>query len=455
MKGRISGRFCIGRQQLPGVAVGLLLLSLIGPGKAAAATVITVSEARRRAVEFNRMYLAAIEEVTMAQADIVKARAGALPHVSAGGSYMRSFLIPSFFVEMDNEVVELKTGFKNNFAASVSLQQSLWQGGKVFTALAIARLYRTYTDQRAEATRREVIHNAELLFYSAVLQKSRREVLYKGLEAARHNLDVIEKLYSRGLVSEFEVLRARVEKANLQPTLLSAESEVTLSEKRLKSFLGIDLGEPITMLDETDDTSLVDVPPLATLTDTALSQRPEMRQANLLLEIIQKAIKVAKAGHYPSLSAVSVYNWQSVSNKFTLSDNTSESWTAGLTLSIPIFTGGYTGGEVAQRRVEYRQAELAATQLKEDIKLEVEQAYDQLLQGKKALDVQRETIAQAEEGLRIANLRYETGVGTLLEVLSAQAALTASRSARAEALFFFRQAASRLKRATTIDLDAG
>ena len=89
-------------------------------------------------------------------------------------------------------------------------------------------------------------------------------------------------------------------------------------------------------------------------------------------------------------------------------------------------------------------------QLKDDVRLEVEEAYDQILQAKKALDIQGETIAEAEAGLRIANLRYETGVGTQLEVLSAQTALTQALQALSEATFFFRQAHSLLNKATNI-----
>ena len=75
-----------------------------------------------------------------------------------------------------------------------------------------------------------------------------------------------------------------------------------------------------------------------------------------------------------------------------------------------------------------------------------------MIQVKKALDIQGATIAQAEEGLKIANLRFETGVGTQLEVLSAQAALTEARSQLAVATFMFRKARAELRKATTVDI---
>ena len=78
---------------------------------------------------------------------------------------------------------------------------------------------------------------------------------------------------------------------------------------------------------------------------------------------------------------------------------------------------------------------------------------DRMEQAKKSVEIQSETIAQAEEGLKIANLRYESGVGTQLEILSAQAALTEARNALAAATFSFRQARSQLKKATTLSIN--
>jgi outer membrane protein TolC len=227
---------------------------------------------------------------------------------------------------------------------------------------------------------------------------------------------------------------------------------VRIARKELNSFLVYDLGEEFVLDANPDDTSLAGLPPLEAMIDTALEHRPEMLAAKYLTEITHKAINVARSGHFPTLSAVSDLNWQSQSDQFSLQENEFTSWSAGLRLSIPIFDGFATSGRVANSKADYRQQRLAERDTRDKIVLEVEEAYDQLLQAKKALDVQVKTIAQAEKGLRIANVRYESGVGTLLEVLSAQSALTQARNARTEALYFFRDARAQLTKATTTDI---
>ena len=430
----------------------VLLLLMAWPSIGHGATPLTMQDVKARAVGFNRSYLSALEEVTKAQSDITKARAGALPHINLSGSYSRNMLIPSFFVQADDETIEFKTGFKNNFGASVSLVQSLYQGGKVFSALSIAKLYRKYATAVAGQVQSEVVYSAELLFYGAILRRSNLEVLNKAYDAANQNLEVVRKFFEKGMTSEYELLRAEVEVNNLKPAILAAESDVRLSKKDLKSFIGIDLSEEINLVEDVNDTSLAGLKPLAEFTVDALASRPEMHQADNLLQISGKAVRVAKGGYLPSVAAVSSYGWQTQSDAFTLRDNTSKSFTAGINISVPIFNGGYTRGDIAMRKAENNQARLALKQTEDQVELEVERAYDRMLQARKALDLQGTTIARAEEGLRIANLRFETGVGTQLEVLSAQAALTKARNQLATATFMFRKARAELKKATTVDI---
>ena len=435
----------------PLLAVALVMtLAVQASAQTTAPLSLMIADVRNRALKSNRGYLSAQEEIVRAEGDIGRARSGALPQISFGGSYSHDFIIPSTFVEQNGEVMKFKFGFENNFGADITLRQPLWEGGKVGAAYKIAREYRQYSEAVSEQVQAAVLYQSDLLFYGAILTRAQLMVLQDALKAQTHNVEVVTRLYAQGMVPKFELLRAHTEEANLKPQILGAESESKLAEKRLKSFLGIDLAQEVTLVEEADDTSLAGLRSLSFYIDTALSARPEMRQAELMVQMRRRAITVAKAGYWPSLAAVSQYAWQSSSNDLRLNDNNTESFTAGLQLSFPIFDGGCTRGEVGKAKAELRQAELARSDLADQVRLEVEGAYDRLLEAKKSLDIQGDIIAEAEEGLRIAQLRYEAGQGTLLEVLSAQTALTQARSAQAAAAFAFRSARASLRLATTV-----
>ena len=437
----------------------ILAMALIGvTSSVAAETTLTIGDVRRLAVEFNRQYLSSQEDVSIARAEISEAWAGALPNINLHSTYDRSFKIPKIFFSTEDsatgetQTMALQTGFKNSFGTSVSLTQPIWHGGKVFAALKIAKMYKRYAEANAEAVQSEVVLSAEQLFYGALLAKTELEVQERALESNTANLDVVEKMYDRGVVSEYELLRARVEQQSVLPMLIEAESRVTISEKQLKSFLGLNLADSIVLVEDQTDTSIIRLPSLDALTDTALVHRPEMQAAVKLTEIAKKAITVARAEYWPSLDAVGAFNWSAQSDDFTLEENQSKSWTAGLALNLNIFPFSHKKGGVNKAKAQYNQALLTREQTKDNIVLEVEQAYTRLLQAKKSLDVQGTTIAAAEEGFKIAQVRYEAGVGTQLEVLSAQTALTQARQIQANALFSFRVAKAELRKVTTFEL---
>ncbi len=237
------------------LAVGIVDLSQ-------AQTALTVADVRLRAASFNRQYLSAKQDLRQAESQVKSARAGVFPDIDFSSSYDRNFIIPSFFVTANGESMEFKTGFKNNFGYSLSVNQSIWEGGKVITAWQIARLYRDYTNFNLDAVQSEVLYNADLLFYNAIFQRSVLETLRKAHEATSYNMQIVEKQFQQGMVSEFDLLRARVENANLEPQVLQAESEVILAQKRLKSFIGMPLRDSITLIEDAMDTSLTRLPDL-------------------------------------------------------------------------------------------------------------------------------------------------------------------------------------------------
>ena len=427
-----------------------LLVGLITSNLANAETVLTIEKVRELALEYNRQYLSAKQELDRAHGNIISARSGALPPLSLSGRYTRNFKPRELFFGGEKIPITLN----NDFDFALSLSQPLYVGGKVGSALKIARVYEKYSHEKLREVESGIIFGAESMFFAASLAQSNLDVLQKAYDQLSHNLDVVDKYFQKGLISEYELLRAKVEKGNLEPQLIGAQSEAIMAEKRLKSFLGLSLEEKVVIATDLNDTASITVPSLDSLTTLAIKNRPEIKQAEYQKDGYDKAVRIARGDWlYPVVSLNTTYEVSASSNNFRLNEgNTSKAWNASLMLNIPLFDGGRTIGEVRKAKVDYYQAVLTEQQAHDDIRLEVEQAYDNLGLARKALDVQKETINQAEEGTRIADLRYQSGVGTQLEVLSAQTALTSARSNFARAIYNYRLAKSGLKKAVGLDI---
>jgi len=419
---------------------------------------LTVEKVRRLALENNRQYQAARKELDRSQGEIISARSGALPQLSFNSSYTRNLekqemLLPGEIFG-GSGFIKVPMAQNNDFYFALSLSQPIYSGGKVGSALKIAKIYKKYSEEKINEAEAEVVFGAEAMFYEAILAGSNLEVIKSADEQLSYNLDVVEKYYDQGMVSEYELLRARVEKMNLEPQLVAAESQVNLTKKRLKSYLGIALDETIKLVSDYSDTTISTLPSLNSLVKTALKNRPEIKQAKLQKEGYKKAVRIAKGDWiYPNLSLNTTYQVTGSSDDMKLRESeVTKSWTASVMLNIPLFDGGRTIGEVRKAKTDYYQALLAEEQAYDDIRLEVEQAYDNLNMARRAMESQKETISQAEEGMRIANLRYESGVGTQLEVLSAQTALTDARKNLSMAIYDFRLAKSALRKAAKYDI---
>ena len=98
-------------------------------------------------------------------------------------------------------------------------------------------------------------------------------------------------------------------------------------------------------------------------------------------------------------------------------------WNVGVQINIPIFDGLATRASVRQAKSGLEQLQLAKRRTIDFVEFEVRTAYLNLTQAKSSIDVQKETVAQAEESMRIANLRYENGMLTSVELTDAQLAL--------------------------------
>jgi outer membrane protein len=438
--------------------IALIALWGASTGVAGGETVLTADKVRDLAVQYNRQFQAVKKELDRARGEIISARAGALPYISFDGRYSRNIEPQEIFIPADfgggEGFTKIPISQNNDFNFSLSFTQPLYAGGKVASALSIAKIYEKYSKEKVNEIESQIIFGAESMFYSAILAKSNLEVLNSAYEQLSYNLEVVEKYYSQGMVSEYELLRARVEKLNLEPQRIAAESQLNISRKSLKSFLGLPLEEEIVLVSDFSDTAMVEVPSLDSLVVLALENRPEIKQARLQKRGYDKAVRIAKGNWlFPSLNFNTTYQVSASSDDFKLNEKEiSKSWTASLLLNIPLFDGARTIGEVRKAKVDYYQAVLGEQQKRDDIRLEVEQAYDNLMMAKEALDLQKETIDQAEEGMRIANLRYQSGVGTQLEVLSAQTALTDARTNFAGAIYSFRLAKSALRKAVSFDI---
>jgi outer membrane protein TolC len=412
---------------------GVLLFILLPVADFSIGLALTIDEAVQLALQRNEDFLVVLTELEKADADVKNAVAGALPHLDFDGRLQRNHEIPTMVFGGET----FKLGTNNNLNFSLTLTQPIYLGGKVFSAVKIARIYRKYISEMVRESEIEVVFGVRQAFLGAILSQDYVAVYRDAVATAELNLEMVSKMAAQGVVSDYEVLRAEVEAANLRPQLTQAENRAVMALDELREF------DPLVAHESFN---------LAGLQKSATSHRPLLQEQAYYEELRQKAIGVAKSGYRPNISLSSGLNWtyQDDDLDIGLRDFT-RSWATTLFISMPLFDGFATSAEVKKARLDHHASQLQAKQANDRVEIEVRSAHLQFQEATERLQAQTKTVEQAEEGLRISRLRYESGVGTQLEVLSAESALTQAKTNFVQATHDAALGVYRLQRVTGLE----
>ena len=438
----------------------LIALFVLTSGVSAETVKLTREKSVQIALEQNETFKSAQMEKDRVRGQYIEARAGALPQINAEGSYLRNIdkqvsVLTMTQEDGTTEKMQLKFGEPHNYSFGLSLYQPLYAAGKVGAAIKIAKYGFAYTDERIRAAKHDVATEADRAYLSAVAAREAAMVFGEAERLADSNLAVVEKLYKEGQVSEYDYLRAQVQAANVRPNRIAADNNAQLAIDHLRNILAL---PPDTRIELEPTIQPVAVPKLDlnTLIDEALEKRPELRQSEQSVKIYDKLISIEKSGYKPSVGINSRIQWDSFYPKFSQTrvfDNWNRSWNVSVVLNWPIFSGFATSGRVQQAKVDYNQSRLMDSQLNRQVRLEVQDAFGKVNEARQRVEALGETVAQAERGYAISQVRYQNGIGTQLELQDSQVALTQAKVNRISALHDLAIAVSSLRRAVGREWD--
>ena len=419
---------------------------------------LTLDQAISLGLKQNLQLAIARRELRRADARIMEARSGALPMLSVDGVYTRNWLRAStvFTIEgqdsLGNLVKDTRTvefGTPNVFQAGLNLRQPLYLGGRVGAALKVAGLFSDLSHENVVSAEEGLIFRIENVFYGALLASHTIETAQTAVDLAERHLRQVEKLHAEGVAAEYDLLRAKVHVANLRPMLIEARNRSNLALEALKISTGLELSREITVQGAFEEPSEPPPERLEEIERTAQDRRSEFRQMDLQIGMLEHTIAIARGNSRPSAYLTNTYQLQWQVDEFRLDrEDISDSWMTGILIQIPIFDGWRTRAMVRQAQVDLQQANDRRRLLGDQVRLEVREAMSARREAWEKIVSQRMTVEQAARGLKIAEVRYENGIATQLEVLDVQLALTQARMNHLSALYEYSIAQVNLRRAT-------
>ena len=280
--------------------------------------------------------------------------------------------------------------------------------------------------EQARESRLGTVASVKQAYYAILFAKEAYNVYNSVFENAVENYRLTEMRYNAAKASELDLTRAKANVAAAIPNLYNAENSVELALWQLKAVMGIDLDRNIDVAGSLEEYAGQMFSDIAEGEQASLEGNTTLRQLAQQAEMMARQIRMQQYAYLPSLSLTFSYSYLTQSDIFNLSQwKWFPSSTIGVSLSIPIFSGG-------QRYHAVKQAQVQADEL--ELQRENTGTMDTAM---RTYDASKEALASAEKAYDIAVKSYQLGKSTLTDLNNTELTLTQSKLAVSQAIYNF------------------
>jgi outer membrane protein TolC len=346
-------------------------------------------------------------------------------------------------------------GAERSYNVRIQASQVIFGGGKYVSQIRAADFTRDASYYSFRNTVDQVVATTRQEFYAILLDRALVGVQEESIKLLESQLQDQQNRFEAGTVPRFNVLQAQVALTNQYPILITAQNNYTIAQLQLAKTLGLDFNPqrgdapPLDAVGElTYEPRTLPLPRAIAL---AKERRPFLKQQKALMLSNAEQVRVARSGYFPQLNATAASEVRSSAFTDNIHD-VSSGYVFGATGNWAIWDWGETYGLVKQAKAVLVESQINYDDSVRQVELEVQQQYSNVKQSAELVKATQESVAQAEEALRLASARLSAGAGTQLEVLNSRTELTVSQSNRLQALYNYNASVSEFERVAALEV---
>lgn len=330
----------------------------------------------------------------------------------------------------------------NYFSGSITANQLIYDFGQSTGRYRSSQAAAAAFADTERATELAISLNVRVAFFSARANKSLALVARSNLDNQRRHLDQTVQFVNAGTHPEIDLATARTAVANAEVQLINAENQYGLSKATLNQAAGVERASDYDVTDDSMPEIAHEDEPLEALLELALKARPEVASLEEQVRAQQLTLRSIEGNFAPALGASA-----GLTQGGTAFDHLGWNVSAGLTLTWQIFQGGLTTAQVHEAEANVGSLAAQLDSLRLQLRLEVEQTRLAVRATKSTVRATEDALKSAREQLRLADGRFETGVGNAVEQADAQLALTNAAAQRVQADYQLATARAQLLKA--------
>lgn len=417
------------------IIISLLLVVLTGPAAAAQNLFETYQQALRHDTEL----AAAQAELGAARARYQQAHGQLLPHLSLSASYNQVTRdVPARHTSGDSTAVTL------NLSQSL-FDWSAWQ--KMDAAAARSDQARVLLS----AARQALIVRTTQAYFNVLAARDTLHATRERQKAIRRQVDRARAAFQAGLApitdkqeAQSSLDAARVDAIAAQNRLANARQQLrVLTGRPLQRLAGIATHEPTT-LGGTKQRSR------QAWLKLAMQHASALDAARAALRAAQQQVAAARGRRYPDIALVGRVGRNAQLSRFANTSDTVETWSIGLQLEMPLFSGGVISGAVNEAAAKARQARLESIAARRQLRLDIGSAWRNARSAADRVAALDQAIKSARTAVRAARAGYRLGNRTILDVIEAETELVQRKAQRKQAWYDYALARLKLRQAAGV-----
>ena len=268
-------------------------------------------------------------------------------------------------------------------------------------------------------------------------------MIKQNYDIALYTAEVYRKQFEQGTASEYDVLRSEVQVKNIEPSLLDADIAVRQCQLSLNVLMGID-----DALDFYPTVSMEDMQKDMygyILETKSLAGNSSLRSLELQEKMARQNVAMKKLSWLPTLGLSFNVNWLSLSNGPMFKDVEFSPYSSlGVSLSLPIFSGGTKWYQLKQAQVQRAELELQKENLVNSLNMQVDLALDNINRQVKQIDSSKEGVRQAKKAHDIMLKSFQIGAASYLELRDSELADTSAQLSYLQSIYNYLVSASEL-----------
>jgi len=416
-----------------GVRVWLMVIFL-GIVCHASSDSLTLDEAIREALAKNPDLASIAKRVDEAKALLVQARSTFLPAFTLSAKYTRLDEVSgtklSPMPPLIPEATTLKIGKRDITESDIVLTQPIFTGG-LLTSQYKAAKYNLEAERLVyKRAREQLVNSVREAFYTVLMLRRNQDIAKRHAELLEEHKEDVSAHIEAGTATRAELLLTEAKLQEAREKLLEAENAVKLAEHAFNRLLGREINADVALRDVEEKEK--EFGNGEQLVEEALKEREDLKALQRQLEAARWDLRAAKAEYMPSVYLSAQYGWQEGTQREEEGD---WRWLAAITCQLNIWDWGGREGRVSQKRARYEEILEKVRGMRQQIEVEVKDAYLKYLEAKKKLAVAKARLDAASEALRVRALQYKAGEATNLEYLEAEFAYIEAESGFVNAIY--------------------